>query len=578
MGDQTVNRRLVAIFYADVAGYSRLTGVDEVGTHEALRTGLAILTKAIETNGGRVNHYAGDAILAEFGSVVDCVTTAIHAQRSLAAENEDVVEDKRLEFRIGINLGEVIVDGNEIYGDGVNIAARLESLAETGGICVSGNVADQVRHRIDVDIEDMGDHQVKNIDLPVRAYHIVLERSVTPAKSLTSDKPSIAVLPFDNLSNDPDQEYFSDGITEDIITALSRLSWLHVTARNSTFSYKGQYPNVRDVAKDLDVRYVLEGSVRKSGDRIRITAQLIEGASGNHLWADRYDRELDDMFAVQDEITGTVVRSMESELSGAEQTRALAKHPQNLDAWDLCQRGMYHYNKNNFVDAEQSITLFRKAFEIDPNLGLAYQGQAIAISIWSVGSGKTDLLDEGLRAGNKAVECDRDEPNSYSALGCILYVNALLRDANFEESISALEQELELNPNSVASRHFLARSLMDTERAEDALVHLETALRLSPRDVHLGITLAAHGMAYFLLGDYEKSVEWTSKSKRAQHNLMGPPLAGRIVALDRLGRHDEARAELKEAKSRHLDIINVVNNWKVSYRDDLISGLEDVGD
>jgi adenylate cyclase len=282
MADQPIQRKLTAILYADVAGYSRLTGTDEIGAHAALRTGLGMLTKAIESHGGRVNHYAGDAILAEFGSVVDCVTTAVNAQRDLGAENADIPEDRRLEFRIGIHSGEVMIDGTEIYGDNVNIAARLEGLSEPGGICVSGIVAQQVRHRMDaVSFDDMGDQDVKNIAQPIRAYKVVMDRAASShvEASLTTEMPSIAVLPFDNLSGDPDQEYFSDGVTEDIITALSRLSWLFVMARNSTFSYKGQSSDIRDVAKDLGVRYVLEGSVRKAGAQIRVSAQLIEGSS-----------------------------------------------------------------------------------------------------------------------------------------------------------------------------------------------------------------------------------------------------------------------------------------------------------
>jgi len=253
MGDQPIQRKLAAILYADVAGYSRLTGADEVGTHEALRTGLALLTRAIESHGGRVNHYAGDAVLAEFGSVVECVTTAIDAQEKIASENDGVADDRQLLFRIGIHSGEVMIDGNEIYGDDVNIAARLEALAEPGGICLSGLVADQVRHRIDVAIEDMGDQQVKNIALPIRAYRILLDQKAASVEQPARGKTSIAVLPFNNLSGDPEQEYFSDGIAEDIITGLSAISQLHVVARNSSFSYKGQSPDIRDVAKDLVV-------------------------------------------------------------------------------------------------------------------------------------------------------------------------------------------------------------------------------------------------------------------------------------------------------------------------------------
>ena len=405
MGDQPIQRKLAAILYADVAGYSRLTGADELGTHAALRTGLAMLTKAIESHGGRINHYAGDAILAEFGSVVDCVTTAVNAQRDLAAENTDVPEDKRLEFRIGLHSGEVMIDGAEIYGDDVNIAARLEALAEPGGICVSGIVAEQVRHRMDeVSFDDMGDQHVKNISQPIRAYKVVMERATAGhiEASLVTEMPSIAVLPFDNLSGDPEQEYFSDGVTEDIITALSRLSWLFVMARNSTFSYKDQSPDIRDVAKDLGVRYVLEGSVRKAGDRVRVSAQLIEGATGKHLWAERYDRDLQDIFELQDEITTTVVGAMHPELTEAEIERSRAKPVDSLDTWDLYQRGMYHAYRQSEEDLRRAEDLFRQAIQLDPTLSATHSGLAYALFMLVMGRFADDeerQTEEAVAAG-----------------------------------------------------------------------------------------------------------------------------------------------------------------------------------
>ncbi|MFP6735689.1 MAG: adenylate/guanylate cyclase domain-containing protein [Rhodospirillales bacterium] len=366
MGDQPIQRKLAAILYADVAGYSRLTGQDEDATHAAVRAGLATLTRAIEGRGGKVNHYAGDAILAEFGSVVGCVEMAVEVQRRFRDENRDVPEDQQLLFRIGIHMAEVIDDGGEIYGDGVNIAARLEALAEPGGICVTGIVADQVRHRLDVSVEDMGDYQVKNIENPIRAYRIGVAEGGSSPNRAAAEKPAIAVLPFENFSSDPEQEYFSDGIADDIITALSRFGWLQVTARNSTFSYKGQSPDLRDVAKDLNVRYVLEGSVRRAGERVRISVQLIDGGTGNHIWAERYDRELEDIFDLQDEITTTVASAIEPELAKAERDRSSRKTKGNLDAWDLYQRGMQAIYSDSLEDYYDAQGLLRQAIGLSP--------------------------------------------------------------------------------------------------------------------------------------------------------------------------------------------------------------------
>ena len=512
MGDLPIQRKLAAILYADVAGYSRLTGADEVGAHAALRTGLAMLTKAIESHAGRVNHYAGDAILAEFGSVVDCVTTAVNAQWDLAVENADVPEDKRLEFRIGIHSGEVMIDGTEIYGDDVNIAARLESLADPGGICVSGIVAQQVRHRMDeISFDDMGDQEVKNIAQPIRAYKVVMDRasSVPIEATLVTEMPSIAVLPFDNLSGDTEQEYFSDGITEDIITALSRFSWLFVMARNSSFSYKGQSPDIRDVAKDLGVRYVLEGSVRKASDRVRVSVQLIEGATGKHLWAERYDRDLEDIFTVQDEITATVVGAMAPELAEAEIERSRAKPIDSLDAWDIYQRGMYHAYRQSEDDLRQAEGLFRRAIQLDPKLSAAHSGLSYALFMLIVGRFADDedrQTEEAVTAGRKAVELDRNDVNAHCALGRALQLVAM-NDGNWDEVIATLRHALALSPMSPMAHYQLGRAHAWIGHAEETISHSETMLRLSPRDQFRGPGMLSLATGYFVTGEYEKTLD-----------------------------------------------------------------------
>ena len=379
MAGERVQRRLTAILAADIAGYSRLMGADEEGTLAQLKAHRhAQLDPKIEEHQGRIVKTTGDGMLAEFASVVDALRCAIEIQRGMLERNADVPQERRIEFRVGINVGDIIIDGGDIYGDGVNVAARLEGLAEPGGICVSGRVQEDVRGKLDIAFEDAGEQQLKNIAWPVRVYRVRLSGEAAqsrPALALP-DKPSIAVLPFTNMSGDPEQDYFADGMTEDIITGLSRARWLFVIARNSSFAYKGRSTDVKQVAHELGVRYVLEGSVRKVGERVRISAQLAEGISGRQLWAKRYDRELSDIFAMQDEITETIIGAVEPELGKVERRRSAGKRPDNLDAWDLYQRGMshlYEYTKDDLLRARQ---YFAQAIARDPQLGPAHSGLA----------------------------------------------------------------------------------------------------------------------------------------------------------------------------------------------------------
>ena len=422
MVEKHLARKLAAILYTDVAGYSRLTGADEEGTHKTLSTCLDAISALIEGHGGRVLHYAGDAILAEFASVVVAMSCAIEVQRVLAARNDQLADDHKMLFRIGVNLGDVIIDRSELYGDGVNIAARLESLAEPGGICISRKVLDEVRDKLDVGYKFLGEKTVKNIKKPIPVYQVVLapeaaghisdesqtagalwgqstrmavaavvfllvaagvaiwwpwspevepvavERMAFPLP----DKPSIAVLPFDNLGQDADQDYFADGITENIITALSQASSLFVIARNSTFTYKGKPVKVQQVAADLGVRYVLEGSVQRSGDTLRIHAQLIDALSGNHLWSERYDRKTSDLFALQDEITEHIVTAMHIKLTAGEQMRVHRRHTQSLEAWNLLAKGGEHLYRRSKSDNARARQLLNQAIKADPAYALAW--------------------------------------------------------------------------------------------------------------------------------------------------------------------------------------------------------------
>jgi len=343
-----MDRRLAAIFAADVVGYSRLIRADEEGTIAALKSLRAdLIDPRIAQYNGRIVKLMGDGILVEFASVVDAVRAAAETQQAVARRNAELPEEKRIEFRIGINAGDVVIDGDDIHGDGVNVAARLEGLADAGGFCISESVHDQVRDRLDLPFEDMGEQTVKNIDRPIRVWRWL--EAARPGSTVTGskplplpDKPSIAVLPFTNLSGDPEQEYVADGITEDLITALSKIRWFFVIARNSTFTYKGHAIEVRQVSRELGVRYVLEGSIRKSSDRVRISAQLIDATTGRHVWAEHYDREIEDIFELQDEMTQTIVAAVEPELGAFERERALRKPPQSLDAWETYQRGLWH--------------------------------------------------------------------------------------------------------------------------------------------------------------------------------------------------------------------------------------------
>src|SRR6266403_3474970 len=422
MVEERVERRLTAILAADVVGYSRLMGVDEEGTLAALKMlRREVADPKIKEHRGRIVHTTGDGLLGEFASVVDAVRCAVEVQREMAARNADVPAERRIDFRIGVNLGDIIIDENDIFGDGVNVAARLEALAEPGGICLSRVVRDQVRDKLDIPFKDMGEPQVKNIARPVCAYRALLAQragrplilSETAVPRALPDRPSIAVLPFNNVSGDPEQEYFVDGITEDIITALSKWRWFLVIARNSTFAYQGKSVDLKQVRSDLGVRYVLEGSVRKAGQRVRITCQLFDATNGANLWAERYDRDLTDIFAVQDEITSRVVAAIEPALSRAETKRGAAKQPENMGAWDYCQRGFWHLNKLTGTDGAAAYGLFKTAVALDPELAEAHLGLARALIVqWDYGSVEdfAPMVGEAKEFAFQAAALDRENP------------------------------------------------------------------------------------------------------------------------------------------------------------------------
>jgi adenylate cyclase len=553
LASERVERRLTAILAADVAGYSWLTGVDEEGTHVQLQDHLRTLVDPkIAEHRGRVVKNTGDGLLAEFGSVVDAVRCALDVQRGMAERNAGVPDEKRIEFRIGINVGDIIIDRGDIFGDGVNVAARLEGLAEPGGICVSGRVQEDARGKLGIAFEDAGEQQLKNIAWPVRVYRVRLSGEAArsrPALELP-DKPSIAVLPFTNMSGDPEQDYFADGMTEDIITGLSRARWLFVIARNSSLAYKGRSTDVKQVAHELGVRYVLEGSVRKVGERVRISAQLAEGTSGRQLWAKRYDRELSDIFAMQDEITETIIGAVEPELGKVERRRSAGKRPDNLDAWDLYQRGMSHLYEYTKDDLQRARQYFTQAIAMDPQLGPAYSGLAETYyyeGVYGFAESISDNREKALAPALRAVVLDAEDAGAHCTLGRAYYMRRAY-DAAFRE----LKTALELNPSLALAHYGLGATLVFSGRAEESIPYLTTAIRLSPHDPNMGSFLVRLADAAYFLKRYEEAAEWARRALQ-QPNFQWSRYAVLIAALGQLGRLDEARNCIQELQAKRPD-------------------------
>ena len=507
MEDQ-LPRKLAAIFYADVAGYSRLTDEDEEETHQKLSEYLDLIRDSIGQYQGSVDHYAGDAVLADFSTVTNALECAISIQSSLTIQNKDLPEERKLQFRIGINLGEVIVDRDEIYGNGVNIAGRLEGLADAGGVCVSDAVRTAIGNKLPLDFEFMGEQSVKNIKQPIRAYQVRL-RSGKPPEIILPERqglelpaePSIAVLPFINMSGDPEQEYFSDGITEDIITALSRLPRIFVVARHSTHMYKGQAVEIRRVGREQGVRFVLEGSVRKSGNRIRISAQLIDAKTGNHRWADRYDRELDDIFVVQDEITREVTIAVQVEISAGEQARLWAGGTDNLDAWECVVRGNEYLHLNGREDNQEARRLAKKAVSYDPGyanawvlLGFTYYVEVL----WHWSASREKSLTTAEEAAVKAMALEEFNPDALSLLACVK-----TEQAAFEEAVEISRKAVSLTPRHSPNLAIYAVTLLRAGEYQAAVQKIKTAIRLSP--FCPAWYMHVLGSCSFAIGEYEQA-------------------------------------------------------------------------
>jgi len=540
-GTGRVERRLAAILAADVAGYSRLIEADEEGTLtrlKALRGGL--IDPKIALHKGRLVKTTGDGLLVEFASVVDAVRCAAEVQTALAESNAPRPPDRRIDFRIGIHQGDIVVEDGDIFGDGVNVAARLEGLAEPGGICVSARVREDAAGRLDLAFEDIGEQTLKNITRPVRVYRV---RPIGASPSASEvlplpDKPSLAVLPFQNPSGDPAQDYFVDGIVEEIITAISRLPWLFVIARNSSFVYKGKFPDIRQVGRELGVRYVLEGSLRKAGNRVRITGQLIDTTTGAHIWTDRFDGALDDIFELQDQVASSVVGAIEPKLRQSEIERARRKPTESLDAWDLYLRALalrYQYTEESMREA---ISLLERALAIDPS----YAPAAALIGscrlnqkAHGLGQVSDAEIGEAVRLARRAIEAGKDDPDAlWMAAHALSFFTG-----EHATAANVVDRALTLNPNSAHA--WLVRGMVSNmqERPDQAIAAVEHGMRLSPLDpLRRGFTIIM-AVAHFAAGRYEAAIEWADRTLAAQPDYR-QAMRIRAASCAYLGRLEEA--------------------------------------
>ena len=503
MAEARVERRLAAILAADVAGYSRLMGVDEEGTLAALKAyRRELIDPKIGEHRGRIVKTTGDGALVEFASAVDAIRCALEIQRAMAERNAAIPEDRRIEFRIGINVGDIIIDDGDIYGDGVNIAARMEALASPGAICLSDNAYQQIKGKLALDVSDMGEQRLKNIAQPVRVYGVRYETvSARPVLALP-DMPSIAVLPFQNMSGDPEQEYFADGMVEDITTGLSRIKWLFVISRNSTFTYKGRAVDVKQVGRELGVRYVLEGSVRKAADRVRITGQLIDTATGAHVWAERYDRKSDDIFALQDEITLSVVGAIEPSLRFAEVERVKRKRSDSLDAYDLVLQAQPDVYTRMPEQSKKALVLLDRALALDPTYALAHGFAAECHhSIFLRGGMREEDRTASIRHAQAAIAHGQDDALALTLAGFVIGLDGHDHAAAF----AAFEAALAVSPSSALTYILGSVVLAVGGEAERAIEWGERGLRLSPFDPWRSAAFVAATLGNFHRARYEEA-------------------------------------------------------------------------
>jgi adenylate cyclase len=593
MNTERAKRKLSAILSADVKGYSRLMGENEATTVQTLKAYREVMTSHIQQHRGRVVDSPGDNLLAEFGSVVDALECAVKIQHELKAKNSELPEKSRMEFRIGVNLGDVIEDEERIYGDGVNVAARVEGLADGGGICISGTAYDQIANKLPLGYEYLGEQTVKNIEKPVRVYRVLMEpeaagkvigekrflgrfsrrtamvaililciaaggligwniylhqsKKIEPASldkmaHSLPEQPSIAVLPFTNMSNDPKQEYLSDGITEQIITTLSKVPGMFVISRTSTFTYKGKPVKVQQVSQDLGVRYVLEGSVQRSGDRVRITAQLIDAIAGKHLWAERYDRELKDIFELQDELTIKIITALRVKLIAGEDAKRLAGgRTENLQYIEKKFEGLSYLREFNIESNRKAKQIFEEAINLEPEIFNAYAGLAVAhlMDVW-LGASRSprESLGKAAKLCKKAIALDENQDAPHAVLG---HIYALTR--KYDKAIEEGERSIVLNPNSAGAYVWFGMSLTYAGRSEEAIEMIKKGMRLSPFPP--AYYMQNLGNAYREAGRYEEAItEYKKCVKRQPNNIMGHSLLSMTYAL--AGRYEEAREAWSE--------------------------------
>ena len=565
-----MERRLSAIMATDVVGYSRLMGANEVGTLTALREHRAeLIDPCIADHQGRIVKLTGDGMLVEFASVVSAVDCAVDIQRDMRSRNAAVPEERRIEFRIGINLGDVIVEGDDIFGDGVNVAARIESVAKPGGVSVSSSVRENVGNKLDLTYEDTGEQQLKNIDFPVRVFNIVLGSGAAKPKPgakpelAEADKPSIAVLPFNNMSDDKGQEFFSDGITEDIITDLSKVSGLFVVGRNTSFMYKGKSVQLQDVAAELGVKFILEGSVRKAGDRVRVTGQLIDGATGGHLWADRFDRDLTDIFAIQDEITQSIVNQLKIKLLPTEKKAITTAPTANVEAYTHYLKGREFFHNMTKAFLLLARRMFVKATEADPLYARAYAGIANCDSRLSGWYNVARSPEEILATASKAIALDPDLAEAHAARGMALAISN-----RGSEAAEAFERALELDPNSFDANLSYARFCVTDGKPDRALELYLRATEIQPDDSQ------APMLAYVVfraLGRHEEAEKYGRLGlKRAEEALRAHPESSRpaqigAAVLAGMGENERAMEWLEHALAIDPDDNNTRYNAACTY-------------
>jgi adenylate cyclase len=567
MAEERMERRLSAILAADIAGYSTLMSADEARTVRDLKGHQAVVLPMIGEFAGRIIDTAGDGILAEFPSVVNAVECALAIQSKMAERNAAIEPDRRMQFRLGINIGDVVYDGARIYGDGINVAARLEGIAEAGGICISGKVYEEINGRIDLACLDIGEQQLKNIARPVRAYRVRLD-GIAPTATLAPalpTKPSIAVLPFLNMSGDPEQEFFADGITEDLITDLSKASGLFVIARNSSFAYKGRSVKVQEIGRDLGVRFVLEGSVRKAGNRVRITAQLIEAGNGGHLWAERFDRDLTDIFSTQDEVVEKIVGALAVTFTRGEQQRLHRRGTASVEAYEAWLRARALLTRGTRESVAQAKAMYRQAIKIDGNFPAPHAGLALAgISDYSSGwaADPAQELDEAETWARRALELNDQDPVGHMALG-----NVLLWRRNHEGALAEFRRMIELDPNFAQGHTATGMGLMYAGRSADALQLIATAMRLDPH--YPPIVLHFLAQANFSLGQYEIAAQLL-RDRIARNPATESSRMLLASCYGHLGRLDDAR-------STWAEILDINPDFSVTQRERVMP-YKDAGD